>query len=514
MRLILKIAWRNIFRHKGKSIIIGVILFLGALIMTIGNGVISGMERGLQDNIINGFTGDIVIISDKQESDNALFTLMGKAIEPVNNFLKIKEVLLKQDYVKKFLPAGRNMALILNEEGGAPGFAFLIGVDFAKYQDMFPGNMRPIEGRMPENGERGVIVPSGSRKMFYDYTNLWFIPVNEKFNVENFRKELKNEKEDTTGLVIKNNIVFLGANEKNTSLDVRLDIKGIVKFKGLDNIFGHFNIVDIESYRECLGYFTADDLAAEIPEEKKNILESDNLDDFFNDEAAVISNAGANSRSPLQEVKLTPVKQDIAEKKVDIEAGTYNVIFVKLKKGVSINQGLKKINNELKSANLGVRAVSWKKAFGLIGSMATVIKGALFGFVMLLFIVAIIIIVNTLSMAALERTSEIGMMRAVGARKGFISGMFVAETGILSFVCGGAGILLGIIIVKLIPMLNITSSNDMVQILYGGNRFTPYLNIPDMFLTVVQLTIVTLIAVIYPVKVAKGITPLDAIVRD
>ncbi len=510
MELILKIAWRNIFRHKGKSIIIGVILFLGSLIMTVGNGVISGMERGLQNNIINGFTGDIVIISDKQESDNVLFTLMGKAIEPINNFLKIKEVLVKQNYVEKFLPAGRNMALILNEEGGAPGFAFLIGVDYAKYQEMFPGNMKPVEGRLMEQGERGVIVPTGSRKMFYDYTGLWFMPVNEKFNPENFKKEL-GEKEDTTGLVIKDSIVFLGFNEKNTSLDVRLDIKGIVKFKGLDNIFGHFNIVDIESYRECLGYFSAKDLSAEISEEKKNILESDNLDNLFGEDNIVIPKADITAE---KEIKLTPEKDKPAEEIIDVEAGTYNVVFVKLKKSISIKEGLQKINKELKAAGLGVRAVSWKKAFGLIGSMATVIKGALFGFVMLLFIVAIIIIVNTLSMAALERTSEIGMMRAVGARKSFISSMFIAETGMLSFVFGGAGIVFGIIVVKIIPLLNITSSNDMVQILYGGNKFTPFLNLTDIMLTVIQLTMVTLIAVIYPVKVAKSITPLVAIVRD
>lgn len=511
MNLILKIAWRNIFRHKGKSIIIGVILFLGSLIMTVGNGVISGMEKGLQDNIINGFTGDIVVISDKQESDNVLFTLMGKAIEPVNNFIQIKEVLNKQDYVEKFLPAGRNMAMILNEEGGAPGFAFLIGVDFAKYQEMFPDNMRPVEGRLMEKGERGVIVPTGSRKMFYDYTGLWFIPVKEKFNPENFRKEVKNDKEDTTGLMIKDSIVFLGYNEKNTSLDVRLDIMGIVKFRGLDNIFGHFNIVDIESYRECLGYFSAKEKAVEISEEKKNIFESDNLDNLFGEDAVLISKAES---AVSAEIKLTPVKQDLTEENYDIEAGTYNVVFVKLKKGVSIKEGLEKINKELKSAGLGVRAVSWKKAFGLIGSMAAVIKGALFGFVMLLFVVAIIIIVNTLSMAALERTSEIGMMRAVGARKSFISNMFVAETGMLSFVFGGSGIVLGIIVVKMIPLLNITSTNDMVQILYGGYKFTPFLNIMDIMLTVIQLTMVTLIAVIYPVKVAKSITPLDAIMRD
>ena len=29
MNLIIKISWRNIMRHKGKSIVIGVILFLG-----------------------------------------------------------------------------------------------------------------------------------------------------------------------------------------------------------------------------------------------------------------------------------------------------------------------------------------------------------------------------------------------------------------------------------------------------------------------------------------------------
>jgi len=46
MNLIIKIAWRNILRHKGKSVIIGVILFLGALIMTVGNGVISGWTLG------------------------------------------------------------------------------------------------------------------------------------------------------------------------------------------------------------------------------------------------------------------------------------------------------------------------------------------------------------------------------------------------------------------------------------------------------------------------------------
>ena len=57
---------------------IGLILFMGALIMTLGNGVISGMERGLRENIMNRFTGQIVIVSKNQVDDNVILTPMGR----------------------------------------------------------------------------------------------------------------------------------------------------------------------------------------------------------------------------------------------------------------------------------------------------------------------------------------------------------------------------------------------------------------------------------------------------
>jgi ABC-type antimicrobial peptide transport system permease subunit len=133
---------------------------------------------------------------------------------------------------------------------------------------------------------------------------------------------------------------------------------------------------------------------------------------------------------------------------------------------------------------------------------------------MFLFFVAIIIIVNTLSMAAIERTTEIGMMREVGAKKGFISTMFLAETAMLSFVFGGSGILCGIIGVNVLALFGWTSDNDMVQLLFGGDTFHPLLTTVDIGLSIIQLAIVTLIAVVYPTKVAQSITPLDAVTRD
>ena len=508
MNLIIKIAWRNILRHKGKSVIIGVILFLGALIMTVGNGVISGMDVGLRENIINCFTGDAGVISDKQQSDNVFLEMMGKAVEPAYNVVDIKKTLDKQNYISRYLPVGKNMALVLNEDGGSMGNAYLMGVDFEKYRAVFPGNVKPIEGRLPNPGEKGALVPTGARKQAYDFMNIWFMPENETLHVANLTPEAKANR---GGLSLKNSLVLMGFNDDNSTSDIRLGIKGIIKYKALNHIWGNFVIVDIESYRQCMGYFSASEKAAALPPEKKSLFSMDNanLDDMFNDNSFIV-----------KDTKKTVLPQKIghstssAIQPVDVDAGAYNMVLVFFKHGTPLDQGLQNLNATLKNANLGARAVSWKKAIGPIGNMAALIKTALFVFVMFLFFVAIIIIVNTLSMAALERTSEIGMMRAVGAKKGFISNMFVGETAILSGVFGGAGIVTGIIAVKLLTLAHITSDNDMIQLLFGGDTFRPFLSGGDIGVAIFQLAIVTGIAVLYPLKVARGITPLDAISRD
>lgn len=54
----------------------------------------------------------------------------------------------------------------------------------------------------------------------------------------------------------------------------------------------------------------------------------------------------------------------------------------------------------------------------------------------------------------------------------------------------------------------------MVQLLYGGDTFAPFLTTTDFLLAFVQLALVAVIAVIYPMFVARNITPLDAISRE
>jgi len=92
--------------------------------------------------------------------------------------------------------------------------------------------------------------------------------------------------------------------------------------------------------------------------------------------------------------------------------------------------------------------------------------------------------------------------------------MFFGETALLSFFFGGLGIAAGAVTVWVLRLMHLTTENDMLQLLYGGDTFSPFLSAADIGLAILQLAIVTLIAVVYPLRVARRITPLDAISRE
>ncbi len=199
---------------------------------------------------------------------------------------------------------------------------------------------------------------------------------------------------------------------------------------------------------------------------------------------------------------------------INYDTAAYNYVSILLKPGQNLNASVARVKQLMKDNDLPVKVLSWKTASGQVAQISDILQAILTVFVVLLFFVAIIIIMNTLSMNALERTEEFGMMRAVGAHKAFITRMFLAETFSLSFVFGGAGILIGVIITWILRPMHIGSGgNEIFELLFGGEVFQPTLGFAGLVLGIVSLGIVTVLAVIYPLFVARKITPLDAINR-
>lgn len=106
------------------------------------------------------------------------------------------------------------------------------------------------------------------------------------------------------------------------------------------------------------------------------------------------------------------------------------------------------------------------------------------------------------------------MMRAVGAQKHFITRMFLWETISLASIFGGAGIVLGVVATWVARLAHLGAGGSQVwELVFGGEVFKPALGPSGIITGIIGLGVVTVLAVLYPVAVARKITPLDAINR-
>ncbi len=504
MPLVLTIAWRNIFRHRGKTLIIGGILFFGTLIMTLGNGVIAGMDRALRVNIVDSFTGHLVLISNEQKVDSVLMSGSTQTAETFRNFDKIKQALHQVPYIKSFLPGGIGYVWVLNDLGH-PMDTYLLGVDFVRYNHFFSNSITAQEGRLLKDGERGTLLPIKIREMLYDFSTVWFYPKDSFLDRTKFTAQALAE---GNRLLTRQQIVFMGLSRKNSSLDIRSDVRGIVRFRSLNSVLGMYAITDMESFRECMGFRTDQQKQAEPSPVQKTILSLDDksLDSLFSVDGIAALTEKANSVIPV-----APRAPSVSS---HASQGVYNLVYLKLRPGTDLKKAKSELNKLFLSKGLGARAVTWSEAIGMLGQMSAIMKGALFLLVSMIFFVAIIIIMNKLSMTAMERITEIGMMRAVGGRRSFVSLMFLMETFLLSAAFGGAGVGIGSLVVAFLARLRLTSTNEMLQIFFGGEVFSPTITLDTLWTCILQLVVVTVLSVIYPVWVARKIRPLDAVSRD
>ena len=89
---------------------------------------------------------------------------------------------------------------------------------------------------------------------------------------------------------------------------------------------------------------------------------------------------------------------------------------------------------------------TFEDALATFNTIINVINGMLVLIALVSLVVAFVNIMNTLYTAILERTKEIGVMKAIGARNNDILTIFVIEAGMIGLIGGVLGVLLGYII--------------------------------------------------------------------
>lgn len=130
---------------------------------------------------------------------------------------------------------------------------------------------------------------------------------------------------------------------------------------------------------------------------------------------------------------------------------------------------------------------------------------AIFGVVAL--VVSAIGMFNTMTIALMERTQEVGIMKALGASREDIMSMFVTEAIIMGFLGGVVGLMVGLLGGELFNiLLNVLASNL-------GGRTVDIFYTPLWFaVTIVAFsTLVGLITGLWPARRAAHLNPLEAV---
>lgn len=142
----------------------------------------------------------------------------------------------------------------------------------------------------------------------------------------------------------------------------------------------------------------------------------------------------------------------------------------------------------------------------LTSSVTTIINGisyVLIAFVAISLVVSCIMIGIITHISVMERTKEIGILRALGASKRNISQVFNAETFIIGCCSGLLGI--GISLILMIPV------NSIIQNLSGIDDITAELSVFSAVILIVISIIITMLGGLFPAKKVAKKDPVIAL---
>ena len=198
---------------------------------------------------------------------------------------------------------------------------------------------------------------------------------------------------------------------------------------------------------------------------------------------------GSYAYIPLKEIaKYVPLEEyDQVRVKVESDKDLIGVEGVIIEKGFQVAS----LSDTIEQANKIFQIV--QIVLGLFGAVALVVSS--------------IGMFNTMTVTLLERTNEIGIMRALGANKPNLKHLFLAESIIIGLLGGVVGVLLGFIFAALFNLGVNSLANH-----FGGASIDLFY-FPNWFLggIIALSAIIGFLSGVFPARRAANLEPLEAL---
>lgn len=142
-----------------------------------------------------------------------------------------------------------------------------------------------------------------------------------------------------------------------------------------------------------------------------------------------------------------------------------------------------------------------------INSFFSIVRGILVVFGVIIMSISAMGMLNTLSISLLQRTKEVGILKALGTKRADIFKMFILEAFLISFLGGGIGLAFGYG-----AAMGINAGINMLAGRYGVSP-TSFVEMPSLFVIsiVVFIFFLGLITGIFPAMRASKIHALEAL---
>lgn len=504
--MIWAIAIRNLFQHRAKTLIIGALVSIGIMMTFFGNALIDSMIRNIESVFTEYYTGDVLVTSTETlgagvfgaQSDN----VMGFPVIPlIRDYPEVFEEVSKIKGVHAITHQISAYALINNEQLGME-FSLFFGIEPESYYSVMKG-ITILEGRLLEAGEKGIILEYEMWKKFRDEKELE-LRIGDTLQLNSF---------GSAGMKI-----------------LEVPIVGIFEFPQGNTRLWPISFIDAVSLRYIMAGQGGKAEKVDVSADATALLNSD-LDSLFSEDFSFdfeqeihssLDSSNENSTNAVAQkvtalnvfdILGTPVtKSDKVNG--EIVSNDWHFIVIRLEPGISSKKIIKELNDIFEDHNFLARAQGW-----WVSAMpdSLIYSGVKILFNVAIFIlgfVSIIIIMNTLVISVMERTSEIGTMRALGARKSFVTKLFIAETAFITLVFGAIGLATGSCLILVLNRVGIPTDNDALRYLGGGGILRPTISAQPVILSLCLMAIIALFSWIYPVLIALKVSPLKAISTD
>ncbi len=472
-----------------------IVVFVFA-VMVVGNAVLASSARALYGTYARLISGDLSV-SARADSN---YTVFGSDQLLIGEYL-VAPVIPNYEEIVVSLSGVANVRATAGLVTGAAAVTIdgvrrnrtFFGVDFDAYRELVP-ELELVAGRWPDPGEAGILV-----------------------------QELNASANGNPVDLIGRPALLASGSGRNFALR-EVPVAGVFRYPVDDELLATVVLVDAGTARALNGYVYGALDEIEIAPETQETLEID-VDELFGTVEPLSDTAtetsvvdidailgSGDSTAPIDAApadRPAPRDQDRARQAI---AGAWNFLLVSLEDPGERQTVIRRIEADGYNERTGYRVRDWYRT---VGGNATLVRYLRLLFNAGLAFVALgaaIIATNALMLSILERTAEIGTMRALGAGRARVALLISVETMIVVVGSAALGIASGAVVVSALNDAAYVASNRYIAILFGGEPLRGLVTWTSITRHVVAGMALGTFALLYPLRRALAISPREAMV--